>query len=252
MLMEIAYPAHFESDVVLRTGRTLRLRPVRPEDREDLIRFYTRLSPDSLHFRFFDTRTPEAALAGSPADVDYLREFGVVGELSGQIVAVAHYFSSPGNPKVAEVAFAIRDDMQGHGIGTKLLEKLAEAARANGIESFEAETLWDNRAMLDVFLRSGFDVVSRSEEGVVRVFFPIEQTPGFEARAAERSQKAAWASMRPIFEPRSIAVIGASRRPGQLGNEIVRNLRESGFGGDLYVVNPKASEIELVPSFPSV
>src|SRR5581483_3199661 len=155
MATEIAaYPAHFESDVVLRTGRTLRLRPVRPDDREHLIRFYARLSPEALHFRFFDTRTPEAAVESSPANVDYRLEFGVVGELGGEIVAVAHYFASPGRPKIAEVAFAIRDDMQGLGIGTKLLEKLAEVARTNGIEAFEAEALVDNRAMIDVFLRS--------------------------------------------------------------------------------------------------
>lgn len=253
MTTEIAaYPAHFESDVVLRSGRTLRLRPVRPDDRDHLIRFYTRLSPESLHLRFFDTRTPEAAAAASPADVDYRTDFGVVGELGGEIVAVAHYFASRAKPKKAEVAFAIRDDMQGQGIGTKLLEKLAEVARTNGIEAFEADTLIDNRAMLDVFLRSGFDVVSRSEEGVVGVYFPIAPTPGFEERAAERSQKAAWASMRPIFEPKSIAVIGASRRAGSIGNLIVKNLRENGFSGALYAINPNAREIESVPAFPSL
>ena len=252
MLMEGTYPSHFESDVVLRTGRTLRLRPVRHEDREHLIRFYTRLSPDSLHSRFFDTRTPEAAADASPSDVDYRREFGIVGEVSGEIVAVAHYFASAAHADVAEVAFAIRDDMQGCGIGTQLLEKLAGIACMNDITRFEAETLAENRPMLDVFLNSGFEVVSRSAEGIVRVTFPIAVTAQSEARTAERSQKAAYASIRPIFEPRTIAVIGASRRRGQLGNEIVRNLRETGFRGSLYVVNPKAAEIEGVNAVASL
>jgi acetyl coenzyme A synthetase (ADP forming)-like protein len=252
MLMEATYPSYLESDVVLRTGRTLRLRPVRHEDREHLIRFYTRLSPDSLHSRFFDTRTPESAADASPADVDYRREFGIVGEVSGQIVAVAHYFASAAHADVAEVAFAIRDDMQGCGIGTQLLEKLAGIARVNDVTRFEAETLAENRPMLDVFLNSGFEVVSRSAEGIVRVTFPIAATAQSEARTAERSQKAAYASIRPIFEPRTIAVIGASRRPGQLGTEIVRNLRQNGFRGSLFAVNPKAAEIEGVTTVASL
>jgi acetyl coenzyme A synthetase (ADP forming)-like protein len=245
------YPEHLESDVVLLTGRTLRLRPVRHEDRDHLIRFYTRLSPDALHARFFDSRTPEAAADSSPVDVDYRREFGVIGELSGEIVAVAHYFASASHPDVAEVAFAIRDDMQGCGIGTRLLEKLADIARTNNILRFEAETLAENRKMLDVFLNSGFEAVSQSAEGVVRVSFPIAATAQSEARTAERSRKAAYASIRPIFEPQTIAMIGASRHGG-LGNEIVRNLRQHGFRGALYVVNPNATEIDGYPAVRSV
>jgi len=252
MLISTPYPAYLESDVVLRTGRTLRLRPVRPDDREHLIRFYARLSPDSLRLRFFGPRSPEAAADSSPSTVDYRREFGVVGELSGEIVAVAHYLASAKQPQVAEVGFAIRDDMQGCGIGTRLLEKLADAARSNDITRFEAECLAENRGMLDVFLHSGFEVVSHSVEGVVSVTFPIAPTAEFERRSAERSRKAAYASIRPIFEPKTIAIVGASRRPGQLGNEIVRNLRQNGFRGSLYVVNPKATEIDEVISVPSL
>jgi acetyl coenzyme A synthetase (ADP forming)-like protein len=252
VLMDTTYPAYLESDVVLRTGRTLRLRPVRHGDREPLIRFYAQLSRKALHSRFFSARTPEAAADSSPADVDYRHDFGIVGEMAGEIVAVAHYFASPNHPGIAEVAFAIRDDMQGCGIGTRLLEKLADVARSNDITRFEAETLAENRAMLDVFLNSGFEVVSRSADGVVRVTFPIVPTPQFEARAAARSQKAAYASIRPIFEPKTIAIIGASRRPSQLGNEIVRNLRQSGFRGAIYVVNPKATEIDGIPAIASL
>ena len=78
------YPAQFESDVVLRNGRTLRIRPVRPDDREALLALYRGLSPDSLYMRFFDTRNADAALRDAPADVDYSADFGVVGEMVGQ------------------------------------------------------------------------------------------------------------------------------------------------------------------------
>src|SRR6185436_14416845 len=82
-LMTVAtvdYPAHFESDVVLRNGRTLHIRPVRPDDGPLLLAFYRALSADSLYMRFFDMRSAEGALRDSPTDVDYETDFGVVAE----------------------------------------------------------------------------------------------------------------------------------------------------------------------------
>ena len=246
------YPAQFESDVVLRTGRTLHIRPIRPEDTDRLLRFYADLSPASLHARFFDIPSPERAAASSPARVDYVHEFGAVAELKDRIVGVAHYFASSQHPEAAEVAFAIADEAQGCGAGTKLLETLVVAARDHGIERFKAEVLPDNRLMLDVFLCMGFEVTSRTADGTVYLSFPIAPTAAAEQLAAQRSQTAAYASMRPIFAPRSVAVIGASKRPGQLGHEIVRNLHASGFRGPLYVINPNATEIGAVRSYPSL
>ncbi|HEX9160274.1 MAG TPA: GNAT family N-acetyltransferase [Thermoanaerobaculia bacterium] len=247
-----AYPAHFESDVVLRNGRTLHIRPVRPEDSAALLDFYRGMSKDSLYMRFFDVRTPESAVHDSPTTVDYVGEFGVVGELGGSLAGIAHYFRSRRDPRIAEVAFAIADRAQGFGIGTHLMQKLADIARTHGIDEFRAETLPENQKMLDVFLLSGFDVKSRSSDGAVHVSFPIAATEEFQDKAAERSQKAAYASMKSIFEPRSIAVVGASRRPGTIGYEILRNLRTTGFHGALYPINPKAVEIDGIPAFASV
>lgn len=249
---ETTFLSHLECDVVLRSGRTIRLRPIRPDDGERLLRFFRKLSPASLYSRFFDVRTPEAAAACCPVDVDYNRCFGMVGELNNEIVAVAHYFAVALHPEVAEVAFAVADELHGHGIGTRLLERLASFARTQGITRFEAETLSENQLMLHVFLDSGFDVVTRSDASVVGLAFPIESTPRYEERSAERSQKAAFASMRPVFAPKSIAVIGASRRRGQLGGEVLRHLRTTGFQGALYAVNPSAAQIGSVPSYPSL
>src|SRR6266511_4330912 len=161
----IAYPAHLESDVVLRNGRTLRIRPVRPDDAEGLKRMFGNLSRESLYSRFFDLRTAEEALRYSPVDVDYVRDFGVVGQVGKDIIAVAHYFAFPRRPTAAECAFTIADRYHGCGIGTKLLEKLAEIARTRGITQFEAEVLPENQRMLDVFLCSGFDATSPRSSG---------------------------------------------------------------------------------------
>src|SRR5439155_81867 len=109
----IAYPAHLESDVVLRNGRTLRIRPVRPDDAEGLMRMFGNLSTVSLYSRFFDLRTAEEALRYSPVDVDYDRDFGVVGQVGEDIIAVAHYFAFPRRPNTAECAFTIADRYHG-------------------------------------------------------------------------------------------------------------------------------------------
>ncbi|HEV7240718.1 MAG TPA: GNAT family N-acetyltransferase [Thermoanaerobaculia bacterium] len=247
-----AYPAHLETDVVLRTGRTLHIRPVRHEDGAAMRAFFAGLSSDALHSRFFHMVSVDAALASAPIDVDYDNVVGLAGEVGGEIVGVAHAFRSPQHGESAEVAFTIADRHSGAGVATHLLERLAEIARAKAVKRFEADVLAANQPMLDVFRSSGFDLKVGSREGVVHVSLSLEQTEHFVDRAAGRAQAAASASMRPIFAPRSIVVIGASRRRGNLGAEVLHNLVAGGFRGALYAVNPNAQEIEGVPCCASV
>ena len=56
----------------------------------------------------------------------------------------------------------------------------------------------------------------------------------------------------PLFEPRSVAVIGATERENSLGNVVVRNMLEAGFKGKLFAVNPKYEEVLGVPCYKSV
>jgi GNAT superfamily N-acetyltransferase len=71
------------------------------------------------------------------------------------------------------VAFVVADEYQHHGIGTRLLELLAEAARQRGITAFFAQTLAENRRMLDVFFHSGYPVTTQSDGELVELRFPI-------------------------------------------------------------------------------
>lgn len=55
----------------------------------------------------------------------------------------------------------------------------------------------------------------------------------------------------PLLRPRSIAVVGATRAPGKVGNDVVRNLIRSGFPGPLYAVNPRYADVEGIPCYPA-
>ena len=247
---EHPYPAHEERDVVLRSGATARLRPIRPADAPALLRFYKGLSPNSLYFRFFSVPAIDAAKTDDFCRIDYDNVMALVCEAGGTIVAIAQYFRFPKHRERAEVAFTVDDALQGQGIGTRLLERLAEIAREHGITSFEAEVLGDNRRMLDVFSNCGFETTERRiDVGVEKVVLMLAPTRVYERRAAERSEKAASASMKLLFEPRVVAVIGAARERGKIGAEIFHNLVSSGFRGKAIPINPNAGKVLGVPAY---
>jgi acetyl coenzyme A synthetase (ADP forming)-like protein len=237
-------------DVVVRDGSTVCVRPSTEEDVGALQGFLASLSAESLYFRFLGlpalTAARVAALLDNPAGTS------VIAEAAGRIVAFAGFYRDPVQRDRAEVAFAVSDAMQGHGIGTRLLEHLAGIARSQGIGTFEAYVLGSNRRMLDVFRDSGFTVTTEVERGVCHVALSLTITKTFEARAATRSRTAATASMKPFFEPRAIAVVGANRERGKIGAEILHNLVVAGFSGALVPVHPTAPELEGLRAYPHV
>jgi acetate---CoA ligase (ADP-forming) len=249
-----AVAAPGESDVVLRTGATIRLRPVAPEDTPAVGELHARLSPESLYFRFLGFPGGDAAArkAAWLCGADGRTQVVLVAESKERIVAVAGYYLDPKRPERAEVAFTVEDAVQGQGVGTRLLERLAEIARERGIATFVADVHPENRRMLEVFRNCGFALEQRVEQGVVRVIISLEVTPAFEERAAERSSRAAAASMKKLFEPKSVAVVGAARERGKIGSEIFHNLVGAGFRGKIHPVNPRASKIAGRRCYPSV
>jgi len=248
----MTYPTQYESDVVLRDGSTLRLRPIRPGDRDELLGLYDRLSPQSRRFRFFATATGSETEVSRLLQADHENEFVLVAEAGGRISGVAVYFRDPKAVDRAEVAFAIADALQGRGVGTRMLEVLAAIARDHRITTFDAYVLQDNRQMMQVFLDSGFETERQLEGGVFHVALALDPTPRYETRSAERSQAAATASMKGFFEPRTAAIVGANRERGKIGSEILHNVTAGGFTGRLFAVHPTATSIDGVRAYPSV
>jgi acetate---CoA ligase (ADP-forming) len=242
----------FDCDVVLKDGSTLALRTANPADAGLVLAFMNGLSDRSHYQRFAGARKlnleDARRLAIPPPELG----FALVGESSGRVVALAGYYKERETADRAEVAFAIADDLQGKGIGTRLLERLADVARHRGIRAFDAYVLAGNRQMLDVFADSGFDVHQKLASGIVHVTFALDPTDVFTQRSAARAQTAACASLRPFFEPRSVAVVGASRSRGKIGSEILHNLIASGFRGAVHPVHPAATEIQGLRAYPQM
>ena len=165
----------------------------------------------------------------------------------GELVGVASYVplrdQQPSGK--AEVAFAVADHMHHRGIATLLLEHLVSLARSRQIVTFTADTLTENKAMLQVFAAAGLPVERRYADGVYKLTFPLpsRDLDSYLDVVAERERRADVASLRHIFAPESVAVIGASRRRGTVGRAILDNIRAGGYGGRLYTVNPRARQI---------
>jgi len=239
-------------DIVLRDGSTVSVRPAVNEDVPALETFFRELSPESRYQRFLGPITPNrAAIAGMipAADAEGLC---LVALSRGRIAAVAAFYTRHGDPHRAEVAFTVSDALQGRGIGTRLLDRLAAAARARGVDTFDADVRGDNSAMLEMFASSGYDVVETTHgpqggpgfDPIEHVRISLAPTGEQAERAAGRSQIAATASMKPIFEPRAVAVVGAGRQRGKIGAEILHNLIATGFSGPIYPIHPAADEIQ--------
>jgi len=180
------YPHDLERDVVGDGGLRYHVRPIRPDDAERLVAFHEHLSPHSVYLRFF---TFHPTLSEGEVErfttVDYVDRLALVVTVGDGLVAVGRFDRAPGETE-AEVAFVVADEFQHHGIGTLLLDELARAARERGVETFRAETLAENSAMLDVFRHAGFPVTSSIEYGTVTLRFPIALTDDYRAALAAR------------------------------------------------------------------
>ena len=239
-------------DVVVRDGSTVCLRRAEESDLDRLLEFLGSLSEESLYYRFLGLPSLTAARVRALTGGVGKNGTSLVVESSGRIIAFAGFYRDAQAPARAEVAFAVSDALQGHGIGTRLLERLASIARGDGIDTFDAYVLAGNRRMLDVFRDSGFSLATTIEQGLCHVSLSLTMTDDFAEKSAMRSRAAATASMKAFFEPRVVAVVGANRERGKIGSEILRNLVADGFTGTIVPVHPQAAAIEGLKAYPRV
>jgi len=236
------YPIEWEADVVLTNGRPVHLRPIATSDAAKLQDFHLSLSPETIYLRFF-TSKPELSQRELErfTNVDHRDRVALLALINEEIVGVCRYDRI--NETDAEIAFNIRDEYQGRGLGSVLLEHLAAAGRDRGISRFVAEVLPENRRMINTFKEAGYTVAQQFEDQVLSINFAIASTDQSRAVTLAREHRAEARSVELLMTPKTIAVIGASDTPGNVGRIIVENLLSGGFTGAIIPVHPTAKSV---------
>jgi acetate---CoA ligase (ADP-forming) len=237
-------------DVILRGGSTMRLSQPALDDSDAIMALIRRMSPTSLYHRYRGLPVLADRLFAGYLDADGQARGALIGVRDGLVVAMGTY-DRLRDPAVAEVAFMVDDPLHGRGVGTRLLEQLAGMAAAVGIRRFVAEVSADNDRMLEVFRGAGFEISRQMDYATVEVMFPIAPTDTFQERVDRRDHAATVASLEHLLHPRCVAVFGASTRPGNIGNAVVRNLLDAEFPGAVYPLNRQGEPVAGVPALRS-
>ena len=165
-------PASFSVIEQLRNGREIKIRALKPGDRQALLAAADRTSDRSLYRRFFGVKrqfTEDEVAAFVNVDfIDVVALIALAHESGREVIAGGGRYIVV-RPGTAELAFTVVDAYQGQGIASALLRHLITLARGAGLRELIAEVLPDNLAMLRVFERSGLELKSRGESGVVHL-----------------------------------------------------------------------------------
>jgi acetyl coenzyme A synthetase (ADP forming)-like protein len=240
------------ADVALRDGSTVRVRPVRAGDKPALRALLDRLSEDSRWLRFFTAGADLDRKADWAADMGGGRGFGVVATLGTPERIVGHAAYVRETSDRAEIAFEVEEEMHGLGIGTILLAHLAEAAARDGIRTFTATVHPSNHRMARVLRDSGFPVEVTTRPGELHFELPASLDADATERFDDRDGVAAVAAVTHVLNPTSVALIGASRKPGTVGAAVLDNLASRGYSGSLYIVHPHADRLADRATFRSI
>lgn len=164
------YPEHLESYRTTRTGFPILMRPVKISDEPWVKDFFYSLSDQSLYRRFISVRKdmPHERLQEFVI-IDYTKEMVILATIKDseieKVVAIGQYGIN-GQTHSAEVSLVVRDDYQNKGIGTTLLSYLTYLAKREGLMGFTAEVLVENKPMLHLFGKMGFDIQKQNAQGV--------------------------------------------------------------------------------------
>jgi acyl-CoA synthetase (NDP forming)/GNAT superfamily N-acetyltransferase len=242
---------------LLADGTAVEIRFASPGDFSLVKSMHAAMSPDNEYRRFFSLSKLSAEreaerVCRMPAP-DHAALLALKG---GELIGVGAYEIAAED--TAEISLAVADDMHGRGVGTLLLEHLGSAARGQGVRTFTGPVLSENAEMLKVFADAGLSVHRRKGEGVIELACDLPQAdtdPSWEPyqeAVARREVRADVASLRHVFLPESVAVVGAGRRTGTIGRAILHNIVTGGYQGRVYAVNPHATRMEGVRCLPSV
>jgi RimJ/RimL family protein N-acetyltransferase len=150
----------------------LTVRPIEITDVDRLARFFERLSPETIHFRFFSPiRKPPRAALLRLADVDHTNRDALIALDGDEIVAVARYDAT--DAQHAEIAITVEDAWQHRGVGKRLTRRLAVIASGRGYDEFTATMLPDNRRALGLMHKLSPDTKVTWARGEYEAHMPL-------------------------------------------------------------------------------
>ena len=246
----------FREYVLLRDGQGVLLRTATPADLPMIHDMLSRVSRESLRMRFMGSmkQAPAKFVDGLCSEDPHDRAclLAVMGEEpEAKVVGFGNYVGL-GARNTADVAFIVADEYQGRGISTLLLERLAGIAAGVGFVGFEADVLFENQQMTNVFRNSGFEAKQVMDGGNYHVEFPVAGAAAVLERAELRERTATANSMARLLRPRVVAVVGASREQASVGSRIFQHILENNFTGTVYPVNNQAVSVHGVRAYPGV
>ncbi|MGZ3513720.1 MAG: GNAT family N-acetyltransferase [Thermodesulfobacteriota bacterium] len=163
------YPEHLETYRTTKTGFEIFLRPIKINDEPLLKDFFHLFSDDSLYLRFFSHPDLPHEFLQKFVVIDYTKKMAILavsqeGEKE-EIIGIGQYWIQE-NTHTADIAFAVRDDYQNKGVGTELFSYITYLAKRQGLLGFTANILMDNRAMLHLTRKMGFEIEKTGSAGV--------------------------------------------------------------------------------------
>ena len=235
------------SYALLSDGRCVQIRAAQPSDWQAVHDFAAALGRSSIYHRFFGfpkypgKLVADAVCAPVPAGMPRPRG-ALLALLDGVVVGLAEWIRGV-DPQEAEIAFAVADRLQGHGVATLLAEHLLDDADRAGLRRFTAITQAENRAMLDVFATLGIPVRKDWDHGtwIVNADLQLDATARLALldAAARRERIADDASLRHLLDPSGIAVLGDAQDAATAA--VLRNL--GGFGAAVFVAGPDGADL---------
>jgi acyl-CoA hydrolase/GNAT superfamily N-acetyltransferase len=176
------YPSELETLHQTKLGKSVLVRPVKVTDEDYLRNFFHKLSDHSVYLRYFrKLKSMPQKILQKTADVDYSKDMAivVVSPPDGyhyELVALGQWVSDP-RGGISEMAFQVRDDWQGEGLGKYLFQRLVEIAKQQNIPYLKADVLNDNKGMKMIFERGGVSYKKRSDFGVMTYIFDLGSSP---------------------------------------------------------------------------
>jgi acetate---CoA ligase (ADP-forming) len=238
------------SEETLQDGRVVTMRPLRAGDAAGVEALWRRLDAPSRR-RFTDLAHLPPDRAGEVALPRPGHTAGIIAIApAGQVAGVARYERTAGD--AAGFLVFVDASWRRVGLGTVLLRRLAEAASHAGVRRLGGDLPEGDVAMRGLLAELGLEYTEQVTAATVHASFAVQETDAYLDAVLADQRAAAHVAIGPFLRPRSIALVGASDKPGSVGRLLLVNMLASGFTGPVYPVTPRHRVIQGVTAYPDL